>query len=62
MILNNPLFASDKVKWLKQTAHQWNSYDFIERKKFIDRKFPNDNSIIIQMYTLLTYTSSRPMT
>ena len=22
MILNNPLFSSKKVKWLKQTAHQ----------------------------------------
>ena len=25
------------------------------RKKIIDRKFPNDNTIIIQLYALLTY-------
>ena len=27
--MNNPLSTSDKVKWSKQTAHQWNSSDFI---------------------------------
>ena len=26
-----------------------------ERKKFIDGKFSSDNTIIIQIYTLLTY-------
>ena len=28
---------------------------FFERKKFIDRKFPSDNTMIKQINTLLTY-------